>query len=104
MSKHTPGPWRVDETKALGAYGVWTEYATHPGHDKAGYPSQVCSVITDAFSLTGDNRDERDANARLIAAAPEMLALLLRCVIYGNLIPALKVQVEAAIAKAEGQS
>lgn len=46
---HTPGPWVVDETKALGAYGVWTDGPTHPGHDGAGYPSQICSVITDCL-------------------------------------------------------
>lgn len=69
--KHTPGPWRVDETKALGAYGVWTEAATHPGHDGAGYPSQICSVGPTNKEIP---RDQRDANARLIAAAPELLA------------------------------
>lgn len=59
-------------TKALGAYGVWTDYATHPGHDAAGYSSEVCSVFR------GNNsdfpREIRDANAKLIAAAPDLLA------------------------------
>lgn len=72
--EHTPGPWRVDETNALGAYGVWTNYATVPGHDGAGYPSQICSV---AMDLVGDNREQRDANARLIAAAPDLLDALI---------------------------
>lgn len=73
MSKHTEGPWTVDETKALGAYGVWTDYATHPGHDGAGYGSQICSVMptTKQEEIT---REQRDANARLIAASPELLA------------------------------
>lgn len=67
----TPGPWRVDETKALGAYGVWTDYPTHPGDDGAGYPSQICSVLPDKRQVS---REERDANARLIAACPYLLA------------------------------
>ena len=63
---HTDGEWRVDETAALGAYGVWSG------------PYQICSVLTDAFHTTdkGSGRLERDANARLIAAAPEMLKCL----------------------------
>lgn len=69
--QHTPGPWRVDTTVALGAYGVWTDYATHPGHDGAGYPKQVCSMRPTDVSAS---REERDANARLIAAAPDLLS------------------------------
>lgn len=69
---HTPGPWIVDGTKGLGAYGVWTEYATHPGHDGAGYPSMVCSVYPN--NISDLPRDQRDANARLISAAPCLLA------------------------------
>lgn len=73
--KHTPGPWRVDTTNAFGAYGVWTDYSTHPGHDGAGYGLQVCSVLTVSFKQTDrETRPERGANARLIAAAPELVA------------------------------
>ncbi len=74
MAGHTPGPWCVDKTNSLGAYGVWTDYATHPGHDGSGYGSQICSVITGCFPLTGSNKDERSANALLISAAPDLLA------------------------------
>jgi hypothetical protein len=70
-AKHTPGPWRVDVTNCLGAYGVWTDYPTHSGHDGAGYSTQVCSVITGSFKLEDSTtRAERNGNARLIAAAP----------------------------------
>jgi hypothetical protein len=108
MAGHTKGPWRVDETKALGAYGVWTDYATHPGHDGAGYPSQVCSMgPTTRSEIT---REQRDANARLIAAAPDLLAALrslygwkhcMRTVEPDQLEAALAAAM-AAIAKAEG--
>ncbi len=70
--KHTPGPWCVDATKATGAYGVRTDYDTHPGHDYAGgYGSQICSMIP---SNSDFPQEERNANARLIAAAPDLLA------------------------------
>lgn len=63
FSKVTPAPWEVDTTKALGAYGVWTGYATHPGHDGAGYPSQICQMPV----LNSLDREQRDANAAAIA-------------------------------------
>lgn len=70
----TPGPWEVDGTKATGVYGVWTGYATHPGHDGAGYASQICS-----FDVIKMPREQRDSNAKLISCAPELLALLKKC-------------------------
>lgn len=71
--KHTPGPWEVDETKALGAYGVWTGYVTHPGFDGDGYPTMICDVRPMGKDVS---REERDANARLIAASPDLLSSL----------------------------
>lgn len=114
--KGTPGPWCVDTTVSLGAYGVWTDYVTHPGHDGAGYGSQVCSVITDCFKLTdkGKQRTQRDANARLIAASPDLLATLTRIqemadgelrrigAIPGSSISQIEADARAAIAKALG--
>lgn len=70
----SPGPWVVDRTVALGAYGVWTEYATHPGADGTGYQSEVCSVFRGNES--DFDQETRNANAKLIAAAPDLLAKL----------------------------
>lgn len=61
---HTPGPWSVMAEEVLGAYGIATVVpATGSG--------VVCRV-------PGNDKtpDERDANARLIAAAPELLEAL----------------------------
>lgn len=72
-AKFTPGPWAVDMTNALGAYGVWTDVATHPGHDGAGYPSPICHMPMSGgeLKLVTGSKDARNANARLIAAAPD---------------------------------
>lgn len=78
MMKHTAGPWRVDLTVALGAYGVWTEYGVNPG-DVSGqlYPVQICNVYP--CNESDVPREQRDANARLIAAAPDLLRELESC-------------------------
>lgn len=61
MSKHTPGPWRA------GINGVV----------KAGRYN-VCPTVTAGGSSKGmmDEREVIAANARLIAAAPDLLAAL----------------------------
>lgn len=99
MSKeqHTPGPWRVANTNA----GLFVGGA--PG--KYGYLAQVRHVRT--------NQDPM-ADARLIAAAPDLLAALenARNVLAGLAIGDLKSispdsaalkQARAAIAKATGE-
>ncbi len=103
MSGFTPGPWQVDETKALGAYGVWTAYGDHPGHDGSLYPSQICSVIEGGVAKATD-RDKRDANARLIAAAPDLLEALQGALdVLQAVIPGPHKTIRAAIAKAVQQ-
>lgn len=73
MSAHTPGPW------------TWA--ADHPqnacAHIKAPTPWGTLSDIVTVWAapseldiLIGDPHPERDANARLIAAAPELLEAL----------------------------
>lgn len=70
VSSHTPGTWRVDETVALGAYGVWADYPVNDTNQ-----GQVCSVYPG--NQSDFPREMRDANARLIAAAPDLLAWML---------------------------
>lgn len=59
-AKHTPGPWRVQKT--LGCKDI-----TSDERDEYGNKSLICTTA---------GREEREdrANARLIAAAPELLA------------------------------
>jgi len=77
MSKptHTPGPWRV------GAYGT----TVMTGRPNSQANDTICSLYMPIHSGVGelllpqDARTEQvDANARLIAAAPDLLAALQR--------------------------
>ena len=93
---HTPGPWEVDGTK-LGVRGKAVSKGALYG--SGGFSiAEILPAMTDA---------EAFANARLIAAAPDLLALVL------NILPlAIKTDPEgqwvadarAAIAKAEGRA
>ena len=96
MSKHTPGPWEVDESNpnlvARLVDGVY-EY--------------VCEVAPSSFSTRECSDEQEEADARLIAAAPELLAALRvaradirRC--FGDTVESLRL-IEAAIAKATGE-
>ncbi len=60
MSKHTPGPWFVDAEHA----GLFEQ-------DQARF--WINASGTHVAYVDGPRNDERTANARLIAAAPELL-------------------------------
>ena len=69
---HTPGPWKAVP------YGGW-ENETHGKY--SGYAGRIVADDIDIYAgpcsfwaLHGRNPDEAEANARLIAAAPELLA------------------------------
>ena len=97
MSRHTPGPWSVGDKR-----GVWVGPVVTAEDGKRGV-AFVCG--------------ESDANARLLAAAPELLAALkvaADAIDYAqaqvdsendrhNLLVRL-VQVQRVIAKAEGRA
>lgn len=97
MSKHTPGPWFVVDRGSKGnpMMSVMAERIRGKG------PSHEVAICA-----TGDSPQEmEDANARLIAAAPELLAALHAVVCQPGFEPdePYGVQVLAAIAKAEGR-
>jgi hypothetical protein len=90
-TKHTPGSWRAT-TKHV--YAPETE-------DRLGLDVQI----------NGGNRDDNKANARLIAAAPELLEACIKMIEYcdnqnppqGNGLWCIRL-IRAAIAKATGES
>ena len=104
MSGHTPGPWR-----ARGAVVF--------GPDIDGDPYLVAGSNAFAGAHYSPKRDEAEANARLIAAAPEMYEALKRSLAMmklvaedysmgGNYSPKhieILFSIRSAIAKAEGK-
>jgi hypothetical protein len=69
MSKHTPGPWRAEvlETLTDASGGEFRRYTVRTADDED--PSWICDIRDFAPR-------EAEANARLIAAAPSMHAVL----------------------------
>ncbi len=93
MKKHTPGPWK------LGRLGKSTQ------HIDGDLWSSFCKVYV---VVGGEKNQEGEANARLIAAAPEMFALLEECekhMIISTQADMIRLdQIRAAIAKARGEA
>jgi len=98
MSNHTPGPWSYEVEKVSGPHLTQTNLFAHG--------DVIGRIYCDS------ERDNSQANARLIAAAPELLAQLKNVTAYAN---NLRVQCNyeqpscisaacAAIAKAEGRT
>jgi len=80
--KHTPGPWLAvcndiqDTIRPVGDDGVryWDIVQQH-WKQGGPYRGSVCSVFA-AEDIGGITRAERDANAHLISAAPDMYEAL----------------------------
>jgi hypothetical protein len=82
---HTPGPWKVADR-----FHVWTA-------DKVG--CEVAAVCVE--NLDDDGLGQADADARLIAAAPDLLAACKLALTAGDQ-QYVQFILRAAIAKAEG--
>ena len=97
MSNHTPGPWEIEEH-----YHFGYRWISGPGH------SQLAQVV---WCMEDEDRSpECEANAHLIAAAPELLDAL--CYLleassgqgpHEQWLAAMD-QARAAIAKAKGEN
>ena len=93
-TKHTPGPWNLDkrQEKLMGANG------------------QSIVVWNSGLSF-GNRTEEAEANARLIAAAPELLAALKKAYAFAvqqsrapqDPADALTLEIIEAIVRAEGR-
>ena len=70
--KHTPGPWAINEDP----YDRWKFKGGWNGKIVAGNGASVYNGPSSFNSLRCDTEDEAKANARLIAAAPELLEAL----------------------------
>jgi hypothetical protein len=101
--QHTPGPWEIFQDHPDADTARALAYIRPAGQECYNYGLEIASVYLI------DQEPAQLANARLIAAAPELLAILQRfyAATYGNtdLIPQLDFeQARAAIAKAEGRA
>jgi hypothetical protein len=93
MSKHTPGPWEVEE--GAGEIVICAETGT-------AIDESICFVTHGGWHEMP--RETAIANARLIAAAPELLAVLMQIQRMGYTDWGDKVMVDEVIAKATGES
>ncbi len=66
--EHTKGPWKILEVN-LGNQGGHKKYITG---EIAGVPVDICQMVFTSVIT----KEEREANARLIASAPELLEAL----------------------------
>jgi hypothetical protein len=115
MTEHTPGPWiyhgSVHEigTTYRESDRLWAG-SVSPYQSSRPYRGTICHIQSCDHIPNGISRDEARANARLIAAAPDMLDALRRCLNYIESTEGeFGIQMEsgdiarAAIAKAEGK-
>ena len=100
-SEHTPGPWLVQETTVYALNDERNPANRFTASVDSGWADEKCRI----------SRQEVEANARLIAAAPDLLESLTNLVGLAKLgaarldkYQAAMSAAEAAIAKAEGKS
>ena len=111
MSKHTPGPWRLNKRDEMDV-AVW-------GSDGFTICGDIYIIADVSFPEKYDAYGHEEANARLIAAAPDLLDALEEAIECG-LVPKSSVleggavrhssqvrcadKIRAAIAKAKGDA
>ena len=109
MTQHTPGPWKVFICDDGGQWSGWPLAidATNVVNDNGDPRTVVRTGGQYPYEWDhGTSRDEAVANARLIAAAPELLEALKETLAiakrdeFGDYV----IRAEAAIAKAEGKT
>lgn len=102
MSKHTPGPWYVFHSAHRGRVDDDGPGAFSIGDAQTAYSANIlCSRYQ-----WPERAEEMKANARLIAAAPDLLEALQSILddgLHCDVVPHLHAKARAAIAKATGE-
>jgi hypothetical protein len=89
MKQHTPGPWAILER----------------AEDSRTHISNGAHIVCTLGTTRTDGSPNHSPNARLIAAAPDLLdALQAVCDAYGDRDTLLMAQCKAALAKAKGEA
>ena len=101
IQKHTPGPWTVVKPQYENKKGVFASIYTNPATEK-GFRTCEFDIRADGYQ-----NSHAEANARLIAAAPDLLNMLQRMIDEsedcGRPFLLTLEHARAAIAKAEGK-
>jgi hypothetical protein len=105
MAHHTPAPW-VAEFSEMGGYDCMTDaWVVVAGHKRVAVLD--LSSYGQAHCVSGFASPEAEANARLIAAAPDLLAAVREYLEWGPMTGSdrdlFNGKFSRAIAKAEGQ-
>lgn len=103
MTQHTPGPWEI--RKAKDGSGDIAIVAPNAPADQYSRPGILGECYADIRRMGENNTAEAEANARLIAAAPELMEAL-KVIIddpKSEVPSGLYIAARAAIAKAEGR-
>jgi len=98
-AQHTPGPWSVGSSTVTINGAGHSALAIWPPKAKAGKRGKQICLVAPIY----DWNETDEANARLIAAAPELLEALRHLREHG-VSPRAWDMLNAAIAKAEGRS
>lgn len=96
MSKHTPGPWKTEQSSRTDIYIISQSVEARN--------KWVATACNHEFHPTEENNKRNQYNARLIAAAPELLECLLDVLDADGDLDVMDFnRYRAAIAKATGE-